>query len=78
MEPEGLGVSWLWKLSDNHPFYRAGVKHDRAYDLKIEKTSKKADKIFLKECLEIATTKSLKAQAYLFYGIVRLWGFFRW
>lgn len=78
MEPIGLGISWLWKLPDTHPFYFAGVNHDRAYDLKISKTSYEADQVFLKECLSVANTAWLKAQAYLFYGLVRVWGYYRW
>lgn len=77
-EIEGIGISWLWKLSDSHPFYFAGVTHDRAYDFKIHKTSYQADQIFLEECLSVADTWSLKSQAYLFYALARAWGAVRW
>lgn len=76
---EGLGVEWLWQLPDTHPFHSAGVKHDQAYDLKLQSTSKEVDDIFLKECLEIAgSSLKLKTQAYFFYALARTWGFFRW
>lgn len=79
IEPPGLGVSWLWKLPESHPFTPAGIKHDLAYDTMLEPTSKKADDEFLKDCLKIAGNDlKLKAQAYLFYYIIRIWGFFRW
>jgi hypothetical protein len=78
MEPEGLGISWLWKLPNTHPFYKAGVNHDRAYDNKISKTSFEADQIFLKECLSVASTVWLKTQAYTFYYLARAWGLVNW
>jgi hypothetical protein len=80
-EPYGLGVSWLWKLPNTHPFYIAGVAHDIAYENKIGNSSYPYDRIFLETCLKIAKEKkslSLKAQAYLFYGLARLWGIVRW
>jgi len=75
---EGLGISYLWQLSDTHPFHFAGVKHDRAYDLKIGPSSKPYDDEFLKDCLSVANTVYLKAQAYLFYLLVRSWGALKW
>ena len=76
---EGLGVPWLWQLPDTHPFHEAGVKHDRAYDLKVGPTSKPYDVEFLEDCLSIAgSSRYLKFQAYLFYFIVRAWGKIYW
>lgn len=77
-EPEGLGISWLWKLPNTHPFYFAGVNHDRAYDNKLDKTSYRIDQIFLKECLNVADTLFLKIQAYTFYSLARAWGLVKW
>jgi hypothetical protein len=77
-EPAGLGISWLWKLPNTHPFYYASVLHDIRYDQKEYPTSYEADQEFLVNCLNVATTPLLKAQAYLFYFLCRAWGKFRW
>lgn len=80
-ETYGLGLSWLWKLDDNHPFYLAGVAHDIAYDFKIGESSYPYDQQFLKTCLKIAKEKkslSLKMQAYVFYSLARAWGVWSW
>lgn len=78
-EPAGLGISWLWKLPDSHPFFEAGIKHDAAYDKMELSSSYQADKIFLEDCLKVAgNSYKLKAQAYLFYILCRIWGFFKW
>lgn len=78
MEPEGLGISWLWKLPNTHPFFHAGVIHDLRYDEKAYPTSIEADREFLFNCLGVSDSLWLKTQAYLFYGLVRAWGRFRW
>ena len=78
-EPEGLGVSYFWKLPDSHPFHVPAVEHDRAYDNMKEPTSKIVDDIFLRRCLCIAgSNKKLIAQAYLFYSLARVWGIWKW
>lgn len=80
----GLGISWLWQLSSEHPFHGASLRHDKYYDERasgnISKTSSKQyDKIFLQDCLEIAGKNwKLISQAYLFYSLARIWGIFNW
>jgi hypothetical protein len=79
VEPAGLGISWLWKLPESHPFYKAGVIHDARYDDKLTPTSYEADREFLMNCLYLAKDNSaLKVQAYFFYYLCRAWGSFRW
>ena len=77
-EPLGLGVSWLWKLPNTHPFYVASIIHDRRYDEKNHLTSYEADREFLENCLAVSSTWILRSQAYLFYLLCRAWGYYRW
>ncbi len=90
IEPPGIGVAWLWKLPDSHPFFLAAVNHDREYDLlragqSPYKSSKIPDTNFYKECVEacskLATVGAIDfhlAQARVFYSLVRSWGALRW
>lgn len=82
-EPIGCGISWLWILPENHPFMPYCEWHDLQYDYQREgaishKSSKWVDAEFLRGILSLSPTKVLKAQAYLFYGLARLWGMFKW
>lgn len=83
------GIGWkLFRLPDSHPFYRAAVQHDRAYDDIIAGTSTKTllqyDREFLRNMLRIAKAEGWKRQdpgeaamfnrqAWIFYKIVRMW-----
>lgn len=81
---QGIGISWLWMLPDTHPFQRAALAHDQFYDARakgtcLHETSEFADRVFYELCVEAADdSRKLKALAWLFYRIVRVWGFFNW
>lgn len=63
------------------PMTPACVLHDSLYDRELNGgiSRKTADRIFLKAMLNIANgNKLLTAQAYTYYGIVRLFGGFVW
>jgi hypothetical protein len=83
-EPPGIGIAWLWKLSDDHPFQEAALKHDAFYDQMLAgnspfQSSKIPDLIFFQDCIRAARgSKYYIAQAYLFYGFVKIWGKLRW
>jgi len=91
VEPPGIGVKWLWKLPDSHPFYFPAVEHDRDYDLMRAgkspwPTSEAADFRFYKGCVHRAADVSESAwdldtyliEARTFYQIVRAWGALKW
>lgn len=81
-ERDGVGIAWLWFIAD-HPFHVPAVWHDQQYVLQEHGqqsfTRKQVDRIFYVECLNIAGDDwKLKAQAKLFYGIVRALGWCWW
>ena len=78
-ENVGLGQHIIWQLPDTHPFYYASVIHDFEYCIKGSNSSKVADDRMLKNFLILAGESQFrKAQAYLFYGIARVYGMFRY
>lgn len=83
-EPPGIGIAWLWKFPDDHPFQDAARRHDAFYDEMLAGTSPfrssiTPDYIFLQDCLRAARGRWLYvAQAHLFYRIAGIWGKFRW
>lgn len=90
IEPPGIGIAWLWKLPDTHPFFVASKRHDYEYDLMREGTSPYSsseipDLLFYQDCLRaIAELDSIMeiefylTQAHIFYGLIRTWGAIRW
>ena len=90
VEPPGIGIAWLWKLPDEHPFQKAALKHDAAYDLMRAgaspfATSEEPDMEFFRDCLRAAieqpTLRKIEFyifEAELFYRLVRAWGRLRW
>ena len=77
-EWDGLGISWLWGLPETHPFQQPGLNHDAHYELH-DVSQLEADKQFLRECVSIADgSLKLRAEAYLFYSIVRMIGWYYW
>ena len=90
IEPPGIGIAWLWKLPDTHPFFQAAIRHDAEYDLMREgKSPHPSNEIpdlhFYQDCLlAIAKLDSVVAiefylfQAHVFYGLIRTWGSVRW
>lgn len=82
-EPPGCGISWLWMLRKDHPFMPYCEWHDLQYDYRRMgalkyKSSRRVDDEFLRGLLSLSPTLTLKAQAYLFYGLARIWGKFKW
>jgi len=83
-EPIGCGISWLWILPKDHPFIDSCSIHDKQYDMRIsgennDLSSYSVDRAFLASMLSKAgDSLKLRAQAYLFYGLARTWGKFRW
>lgn len=90
VEPPGIGIAWLWKLPDSHPFQPAALKHDAYYDdmragAPMTETSELVDYVFYKDCLAIADAQPTlvkrlfyRLQAKLFYLIARQWGKKAW
>jgi len=90
IEPPGVGIAWLWKLPDTHPFYRAALYHDSEYDLMREgkspyESSAIPDLAFYRKCIRAAAEQEdiLKIEYYLaqaktFYILIRMWGRIRW
>lgn len=89
VEPPGLGIAWLWKLPSSHPFHWAAVWHDYEYtlmelELSPYETSEIPDRHFHEECLAECAKMWWPRRAYyrqqaeLFYGLVRVWGEYRW
>lgn len=90
VEPPGLGIAWLWKLPDDHPFQKAGLEHDGEYDLMREgrspyATSLEPDLNFYRSCIRAAAEQQSMSdietylfEAGLFYRLVRAWGHFKW
>lgn len=80
-EANKLGISWLWALPISHPLTPAGWIHDQLYRSDISKNLSRryADRVFLEICNRLSGNSwKLKAQAHLFYRIVRLAGSFFW
>ena len=83
-EPIGCGISWLWLTDKSDPFMDSCARHDKLYDMRregmvVDKSSKRIDKLFLKDMLRASgNSKLLKTRAYLFYALARMWGYFRW
>lgn len=78
-EDIGLGISWLWMLPKSHPFFWASVIHDFEDIIKEFPSSSIPDKRFLRNCLKLAKkSRTLKIQAYGFYGVARTWGALTW
>ena len=76
-EANKLGISWLWALPISHPLTPAGWIHDQLYRSDISKNLSRryADRVFLEICNRLAGNSwKLKAQAHLFYRLVRLFG----
>lgn len=81
----GIGISWLWMESPQHPFYQPALVHDEQYELayagKNDLTLKQVDDALLSSMLEIARKRNsskLKAQAYLFWSLAHLYGLVKW
>ena len=82
-------IGWkLFHLQGTHPFYRAAMQHDAAYDLirngTSYKTLKEYDEEFLHNMRRVAKAFLLRGrflyywqlqrEARIFYNIVRAWG----
>lgn len=84
LEPPGIGISWLWQLSDDHWSYWAAVEHDLRYDLKRcgarpDETSDKADAEFLDDMLDLAGNDIEKVfVAEILHAIAHAVGKLRW
>lgn len=79
----GCGISYIWATSPNDPLQEACAWHDAAYmkgsDEQQRFTRSVVDKTFLDKMLNIASDDwKLRARAYLYYGIVRLFGSTFW
>lgn len=75
----GCGISSIWMTSNNDIFFPACEFHDSAYEkdsfLQKKFTRAAIDKMFLNQMLVIAEENILlKARAYLYYYIVRIFG----
>ncbi len=80
------GIGWgEFKLSDDHPFYRAALVHDARYDELVAGTSSmtlaEIDSIFLGNCLRLATgfedagdRERYRREAWMCFATVKLWG----
>lgn len=85
-EVPGLGIVFLWQLPDTHPFQSAGLWHDAQYAAReagtlSDETSARVDLEFYWKCLAIACEHHslwLRAEAELFYSLVRPWGMLNW
>lgn len=84
-EPQGLGIARIWKLPNTHPFFRAGVWHDRQYDISTDATSEGIDLSFYRMCVVAAAQQDSAAainfylaEAATFYAICRAWGELKW
>lgn len=80
---EGCGISKIWITSENDHFHRACSWHDSAYLEGSEASKylsrKETDHRFLVQMLGIAKNDPmLKAKAYFYYGLVRLFGGVFW
>lgn len=90
IEPPGIGIAWLWKLPDTHPFFEAAVNHDGEYDLMREgkspyDSSAIPDFHFYQDCViaaaeqdSVAKIEYYLAQAHIFYALISTWGLKRW
>lgn len=90
IEPPGVGIAWLWKLPDTHPFFRPALRHDAEYDLvkagaSPYTSSAVPDLHFFQdcvtECAKLQTVASINwylSEANTFYGLIRTWGAVRW
>ena len=75
----GLGISWLFQLSDAHPLHLAAVIHDMEYQVKKESSSLNADLRFKWNALRLAQGRyKLIAETYFFYSLCRIWGLKNW
>lgn len=73
----GCGPYWMPEWMKEKHFEKSCNIHDKDYtDTKIGR--KKADDKFLDNMLENAETRPRKAQAYLYYGLVRMFGWTSW
>lgn len=81
---KGIGISWLWMLPEEHPFFPAASWHDDQYDLRAaglldDTNSAEVDRYFYAMMREIAgDSLALKVQAWTFYKISRAWGILNW
>lgn len=75
---DGCGISTLVYVEETHPFTPACNQHDTGYVLK-ELSRKQIDKRFFKNMLAIAgNSPALVSTAFLWFGIVRLFGGLVW
>ena len=89
IDPEGMygGISGIWRLPANHPFQKIWKHHDAQYVLAQlgyikAPSSKEVDKTTKRDmiaCARALKSRKLEYQArYVFYPMMRTWGFFRW
>ena len=80
----GLGVGPMWLrrwLPYRKTFDAAARKHDECYDTRGDGESRKAyDLLFLCSCLSVSDTALQCMVAYVYYALVRLfgWAFYRY
>lgn len=85
-EPRVCGLTKIWALPPDHPFTKEACSlHDRWYEMKEKKMEtpgrKAVDRAFWEAMRRVAKKKKsplLKAESYLFYGLVRLFGKVAW
>lgn len=80
----GLGVGPMWLrrcLPYRKRFDKAARKHDECYDTRGDGEARKAyDLLFLCSCLSVSDTALQRMVAYVYYMLVRLfgWAFYRY
>ena len=74
-EPLGLGITKWWFLPVDHKFTPAAIIHDLRYDvLTPGESTAVCDREFYENCLLLSTNAFDRAEAMLFYGIIRIYG----
>ena len=78
----GVGPTWLRKLLPYRKrFDKVARKHDECYDTMGDGETRKAyDLLFLCSCLSVSDTALQRIVAYVYYALVRLfgWAFYRY
>lgn len=75
----GLGISYLWQLSPEHPLHLSSVIHDLEYQIKNENDSRWADYRLLKNfILQSNGSYKLIALSFIFYCLATIWGKISW
>lgn len=88
-DPGFCGIDTVWTTGKDDPFWEACKVHDRYYNLAaeglvVDLTSRRVDKEFLEHMSIIAKKYSgvkrlrLELRKYVYYGLVRVVGTFRW